>query len=875
MPHFAARPESTGRGFRFSRLVAGYALLGILFVCAPRSAAGSPIPATTTTLSVSPSGSVVQGTVLTLQATVSAGGSAVSRGSVTFSDGTTVLGSAQLVNVSSTFTLNTANLKVRLGPGSHTIKAVYGGVLAFLASTSATQTITVTSSGTAVTTTAIASSGSAGAYTLMGKVTALSSSAPTGNVSFLDQSNSNLALGSAAIDAATLTSGWQSFTASVTASSNYGVIVGDLNGDGIPDVVTSNYTGTTISVLLGNGDGTFLPHVDYAIGAGLAFGLALGDVNGDGYPDIAVAFHGGSNIGLLLGNGDGTFQAMQTITTGDTTNYVALADLNHDGNLDLITLGSGTNVVAILLGHGDGTFAAVQTFGTGGFPYGLTVGDFNNDGNLDVAVSNTSATTISVLLGNGDGTLQAQTAYAVGANPRNLVAVDLNLDGNQDLVVCNGSTSVSVLLGNGDGSFAAKVDYPLTSSWGVATADVNGDGFPDIVATTSGGGSVTLFQGKGDGTFQPPVATPTGASSYLLALADLNGDGVVDLVVSNLGATAAVRTGLGSISATATLASVSIPGGGSHDVVASYAGDTNSALSTSSLISLTGSMISTSLSVNVSPNSASLGQSVALTATVAPSTSAGYTSSGTVIFSDGGVAIGSAVTVSNGHAVLSESDLAVGDHAITAVYSGDTNFAGSTSSAASLTVSPPDYSITATPVALTIHRGQAGTATLTVTPTGGYTGPIAFTCAGLPQFATCTFLPASLQLDGSNTAHIVQFKVDTSATTASLAVPAGPGSRGRPMLALLCPCLALSLFSIARGGRTFTRSGRSRSKPLRWLQMLVLAMFFLGVAGCGSSSKPDSPNFKVPLGTSTVTANAAAVGGSATHSATITVTVVQ
>jgi len=95
------------------------------------------------------------------------------------------------------------------------------------------------------------------------------------------------------------------------------------------------------------------------------------------------------------------------------------------------------------------------------------------------------------------------------------------------------------------------------------------------------------------------------------------------------------------------------------------------------------------------------------------------------------------------------------------------------------------------------------------------------------------------------------------------------------MLALLSPFLALALFSIARGRTTSARSGRSRSKPVRWLQMLMLAIFFLGVAGCGSTSKPDSPNFKVPLGTSTVTANAAAVGGSATHSATITVTVVQ
>ncbi len=265
----------------------------------------------------------------------------------------------------------------------------------------------------------------------------------------------------------------------------------------------------------------------------------------------------------------------------------------------------------------------------------------------------------------------------------------------------------------------------------------------------------------GDGTLLPGVSTTTSASNYLLALADLNGDGVIDVVVSNLGASNVV-TSLGSISATATLAAVSIPGGGSHNVVASYAGDANSAVSVSSLVSLTGSQVSTSLALSISPDPASPGQSVSLTATVTPSSSGGYTPSGTVIFSDGGAAIGSPVAVSNGHAILSKSDLASGDHDITAAYSGDENFTASTASAAILTVSAPDYSITATPTALTIRRGQTGTATLTLTPVGGYTGAVAFTCSGLPQFATCTFSPASVQVDGSNTAQTVQFRLKTA-----------------------------------------------------------------------------------------------------------------
>ena len=247
-----------------------------------------------------------------------------------------------------------------------------------------------------------------------------------------------------------------------------------------------------------------------------------------------------------------------------------------------------------------------------------------------------------------------------------------------------------------------------------------------------------------------------------------------------------------------------------------------------------------------------------------------YTRPARVIFSDGGAAIGSPVAVSNGHAVLSKSDLASGDHDITAAYSGDENFTASNASADILTVSAPDYSITATPTALTIRRGQTGTATLTLTPVGGYTGAVAFTCSGLPQFATCTFSPASVQVNGSNTVQTVQFRLNTAGPFVS---PASSDFGRGSILALLTPFLSLSLFSITRRGKDLSRSGRSRWAPLRWLQMLILAVFFLGMAGCGSISRSAPAGPKTPLGTSTVTATAAAAGGGATHSATITITV--
>ncbi|MGH9550261.1 MAG: Ig-like domain-containing protein, partial [Terriglobales bacterium] len=377
------------------------------------------------------------------------------------------------------------------------------------------------------------------------------------------------------------------------------------------------------------------------------------------------------------------------------------------------------------------------------------------------------------------------------------------------------------------------------------------------------------LQGVGDGTLLPAVSTSTSASNYLLALGDLNGDGVIDLAVPNLSGSNVVVS-LGSISASANLPAVSIPGGGSHNVVASYGGDANSAVSVSPALSLTGSQASTSLALSISPDPASPGQLVSLTATVTPSSSGGYTPSGTVIFSDGGAAIGSAVALTNGHAVLSKSDLATGDHDITADYSGDENFTASSAAADTLTVGAPDYSISASPTALSIRRGQTGTATLTLTPVGGYTGAVAFACSGLPQFATCTFSPASVQADGSNTAQSVQFSLHTAGPFVS---PASSDFGRRSILALLTPFLALSLLSITRLGKDLSPSKRSRWVSLRWLQMLTLALFFLAVSGCGSISKSAPAGPKTPLGTSTVTATAAAAGGGVTHSATITITV--
>lgn len=784
MLHFAnplvvARVKSGSR--RTGRL-----LLVFLLFAVTRSQAGATIATTTataTTLSISPGTSVTVGTPITLQATVDAGGTPVTLGTVTFYDGTSVLAAVQVVGKGVAYTHGTANFKLYLGPGTHNVKAVYGGTSLYAPSISSTATIAVVLASPTATTTTISATNSPGNYTLAGKVTTGSSIAATGTVSFLDQTNSNFVLGSAALSAASQINSWPIITTQRTAGSTYGVIVADLNGDGIPDLVTTNYGGTTISVLLGNGDGTFQTHVDYAVGT-FSFGLTAGDLNGDGIPDIAVASGMTNFVTVFLGNGDGTLQAGQAYDTRGVAEYVVMADFNNDGILDLATCSASVGSVSVLLGNGDGTFAAQHTFGVSVFPDGLAVGDFNHDGNFDLVVSNSSVNTLSIFLGKGDGTFQVQTDYPTGPSPTNIAVVDLNADGNPDLVVCNSvGFNISVLLGNGDGTFQAKVDYSgLNGPWGVVAADVNGDGIPDMVVTSPATRAVEVFQGKGDGTLLAPVSTPTGSSNYLLALGDWNGNGVIDLAVPDI-STSTVSVSLGSVSATATLAGVSVPGGGPHNVVAGYAGDTNSVPSVSAPISLTGTPFVTTVALSVAPTSGSPGQTFVLTADISPSSSSGFTAGGTVTFFDGGVVLGSPVNVVSGSAMLSSNTFTSGTHSITATYSGDANFTGGTTASPTvITVSTPQTITFPAPGPVTY-----GVAPLTLSATASSGLTVTFSVVSGPATVsgtTLTILSAGSVVvqadqagDATHTAAVpVQRTLTVNKATSTLALSASAAS---------------------------------------------------------------------------------------------------
>jgi uncharacterized membrane protein len=377
----------------------------------------------------------------------------------------------------------------------------------------------------------------------------------------------------------------------------YSVAVDDVNGDGKPDLLVANYcadseclTDGSVGVLFGNGDGTFRASVRYDSGAYHTVSVAVGDVNGDGKPDLLVASYCASSsncangsVGVLIGNGNGTFRAAVSYSSGGyEAQSVAVGDVNGDGKLDLLVANTicapndcAAGSVGVLLGNGDGSFQPVVTYDSGGFSAeSVAVADVNGDGKPDLLVANTCATngafncvngSVGVLLGTGDGTFQSAVSYGSDGTGASSVAVrDVNGDGKLDLFVANACGnngnygcmigSVGVLLGNGNGTFKAAV---IDASGGyepysVAAGDVNGDGNPDLLVANECGntddcnGVVGVLLGNGDGSFQPVVTYNSGGyDAQSVAVADVNGDGKPDLLVANDCATSNCASGGG------------------------------------------------------------------------------------------------------------------------------------------------------------------------------------------------------------------------------------------------------------------------------------------------------------------------------------------
>jgi hypothetical protein len=324
------------------------------------------------------------------------------------------------------------------------------------------------------------------------------------------------------------------------------VTVGDFNNDNKLDAAVLHGTpvlspgNSSVSVQLGDGNGGFAaPTAYYPVDRG-AIHMVTSDFNGDHHLDLAVANYESGNylhpsyVSVLLGNGDGTFNAAVNYEVGYGPDSITVGDFNGDTKPDLAVANAGIgNQVSVLLGRGDGTFYPAVNYPSGVQPMAVVTADFNSDGKLDLVTANWGPSDddgwLTLLLGNGDGTFPTRTYIeppTIYSKPGSLVVGDFNRDNKPDLAVQDSFNGfVMVLLGQGDGTFTGSLSYQGSAD---VLEDFNGDGFPDLVGPY--GDKVGLWLGRGDGTFRLTGPFQAGDRPGSMAAGDFNGDIRPDLV---------------------------------------------------------------------------------------------------------------------------------------------------------------------------------------------------------------------------------------------------------------------------------------------------------------------------------------------------------
>ena len=669
------------------------------------------------------------------------------------------------------------------------------------------------------------------------------------------------------------------------------VAVADLNGDGKADIVVANCgsgilcgaSPGSVGVLLGNGDGTFQTAVFYSSGGYGAASVAIADVNGDGKPDLLVANNcsdatcATGSVSVLLGNGDGTFNTAVAYNSGGYLAVsVAVADVNGDKKPDLVVINScsnngncvpsyGDGSLGVLLGNGDGTFQTAVLSDSGGYtPQSVAIADLNGDGKPDAIIPQCYGPTfgcittgqVGVLLGNGDGTFQAAVKYNSGADYPNSVAVaDVNGDGKLDVLLSNEATLneaygpgvASVLLGNGDGTLQAAVTYSLGGNsyggraYSIAVADMNLDGKLDLVVSAQGDGNgfdlASVLLGNGDGTFQTGVPFMTGG--YLpvsVAVADVNGDGRPDLVVANQCGTGSCPAA-GSVGVLINTGTTVIRSPGSLNFAPQAPGTSSSpqtvtltnrgtAALTLSGISLSGTNAAGFTQTNNCPSALAVNASCQVKVTSVPQSAGGQTAS-----------------------------LNIADNA------------PDSPQTVALTGIGQDFSVAVAPGSMTVTPGQAGNYTVIVSPLSGFSQKIALTCSGAPPQSSCTVSPNSVTLNGSSNAT-ASVAVVTSGTSAAFIYPRSGSWRG--LFALGSVPLSLGLVVLWRPER-----GRGRSRILRVVVLLCLFGLGAGITSCGGGGGSNGGGSGTPAGSYviSVTGTYTSGGVNLTHIAKTTLVV--
>jgi hypothetical protein len=511
------------------------------------------------------------------------------------------------------------------------------------------------------------------------------------------------------------------------------VLVGDFNGDSKADLVVITTDDPGVSVMLGNGDGSFQSRVDYPAGNYPEKG-AIADFNNDGNADLIVVSTGESSISIYPGNGDGTFQPRMIYPADLRSRLGAIGDFNADGNVDFVV--ANDNTLSVFLGAGDGSFQPRMSFSTQFIVSAVLVEDFNGDDKADLAVSGQGV--VNIFLGNGDGTFRMAAEYRSADNDsKGLAICDFNGDGKADLAVTDPAGNVAVYLGNGDGTFQAPSDAALTGGFPVNNtvliADFNGDGKADMVVPLKLGYSFNGFAIRLGGLGQ--MTTTALESSLNPSIYGQN----VTLTATISPATGEpppsgtvifydgqTQVGTSSLRNGQAVLTTNLLPAGRQILTAAYLGDPFYFASSSATLIQSVAQDTTSASLSSSANASYFGQSVALTATISPA-SGGPAPSGSVEFHDGAAVLGAAA-VNGGAAVFLTSALSMGTHTLTAIYSGDTNHLGSTAAAFTQTVNPNSATVTALSASASeITLGQNVTLTATVSSASGTpSGTVAF-----------------------------------------------------------------------------------------------------------------------------------------------------
>jgi Bacterial Ig-like domain (group 3)/FG-GAP-like repeat len=688
---------------------------------------------------------------------------------------------------------------------------------------------------------------------------------PSGTITFLDGSTSlssaPIALAPNGIASATFPQTFGTPDPSLTSE-----LVGDLNGDGVQDLLIYGYaTPFPLQTFTSNGKGGYNASAVQTFSFSPGCSPQLIDFNGDGKPDLLC--------GALVayGNGDGTFaQAVPVsfLSSGFDTAYVYTADLNGDGKTDILAVptagnpGAGLSPFAytVFLNQGGGSFTSAGTFPiapvTGGESVDLlapVIVDLNGDGKPDLitqiqtfgSLQIEGPQNVDVLLNQGDGTFGPYIPVTIANGPNigpgaefpfGMATGDVNGDGKPDLILTvaddESDLDAIVLLGNGDGTFQPAIYFilhqlenaqgiPLYQTPSVVIEDLNLDGKQDLVFSN---GQVGL--GNGDGTFvlsSPLFPLQTNESSYLsfplvqVTLPSSLEPSLTYLLPTTTPPAASVFTPQTSSSASISPSTLAV---GTHSITARYSGDANYTADTSAAVSVTVNQAASETAVTSSANPSFAGQSVTLPANV---TSPGPTPTGNVTFTSGSTTLGTVALGGGSAAYTTSSFTTVGNQTITVSYSGDANTQASSASLslvvnAAFTLAPDGGGNTT----LTVNAGQTVTAPINVTGAPGFSGQVTFACSGLPANTSCSFSPATINLSG------------TPAVPTLLSVNTAAGATVSQLR------LGFGAYSLAFAGLILFWPVRHKGTRIWVVLFCAVGFATLGLNGCskGSGSAP-------------------------------------